>query len=42
MDDIKKGFDIVQKSSLLLNEMKREPGLQIGIIGQLTEYFSIF
>ena len=33
LDDLKKGVDTVQKKSLLLNDMKKEPGLKIGIIG---------
>lgn len=48
LEDLKKDYDVVQKKSLLLNDMKKEPGLQIGIIGggklgrQLAESFLEF
>jgi len=33
LENLKKGFEIIQKTSILLTEMKKIPGLQIGIIG---------
>lgn len=36
LNNLKKGFDTVQKSSILLTEMKQIAGLQIGIIGLLN------
>lgn len=37
LENLKKGFDTVQKTSILLTEMKHIAGLQIGIIGSLNE-----
>lgn len=35
LDNLKKGYETIQKKSLLLNDMKKDPGLKVGIIGKL-------